>query len=56
MKRTFIALMLSFSLLISGCVAVFHGGGGGKVPPGHAKKAAGAQSAKPFAPGQQKKH
>jgi hypothetical protein len=25
------------------------------LPPGHAKKVAGSQSAKPFAPGQQKK-
>jgi len=27
----------------------------GKVPPGQAKKATGSQSAKPYAPGQQKK-
>ncbi|MFA6151903.1 MAG: hypothetical protein WC716_11325 [Chitinophagaceae bacterium] len=26
------------------------------LPPGHAKKAYGTKSAKPFAPGQQKKH
>ncbi len=27
----------------------------GKLPPGHAKKVYGTKSAKPFAPGQQKK-
>jgi hypothetical protein len=55
MKKIYIVFMLSFSILISGCAIGFSRGGSGKVPPGQAKKAAGTQSAKPFAPGQQKK-
>ena len=31
-------------------------GNSGKVPPGQAKKGTGSKSAKPFAPGQQKKN
>jgi len=37
------------------CVVATHTTPSGKVPPGQAKKMTGSQSAKPYAPGQQKK-
>jgi hypothetical protein len=42
-------------VVLSSCVVHAPPGRSSKVPPGQAKKAYGAKSAKPFAPGQQKK-
>jgi hypothetical protein len=59
-----IAYLLSLVLLLSvtSCIIVPKrvapvgtAGNSGKVPPGQAKKVSGSQSAKPHAPGQQKK-
>lgn len=59
LKTTFgIALLLSLSLTMTNCKATVHTKGTAakskKVPPGHAKKAAGAKSAKAYAPGHNK--
>ena len=42
-------------IVVFSCTYQSHPSTGG-LPPGQAKKAYGSQSAKPFAPGQQKKH
>lgn len=55
MKKTIGLMLLSTLFLVSSCVMHRTAGNSGKVPPGQAKKAYGAESAKPFAPGQQKK-
>jgi hypothetical protein len=52
MKKISILLCLSGMILLSACYTT--AGNSGKVPPGQAKKAAGAKSAKQFAPGQNK--
>jgi len=41
--------------LTTGCTTSAHVNSSGKVPPGQMKKMTGSQSAKPYAPGQQKK-
>lgn len=56
MKKIGLLLAIAGIMLASSCYTVRTAGNSGKVPPGQAKKAAGSQSAKPFAPGQQKKH
>ncbi|SFF06304.1 hypothetical protein SAMN05518672_11525 [Chitinophaga sp. CF118] len=59
MKKLYLILCISGMLLASACYVVRPvgtAGNSGKVPPGQAKKAAGAKSAKAFAPGQQKKN
>jgi len=48
------ALAFVCAVLISSCAAGV-AGNSGKVPPGQAKKITGSKSAKPYAPGQQKK-
>jgi len=53
------ALFLSFLLgviITSSCTHHHHSSNSGGLPPGQAKKVTGSQSAKPYAPGQQKKH
>jgi len=56
---TYILLTLTISLSISCTTVVVSSQGksnpSDKVPPGQQKKAAGSKSAKPYAPGQQKK-
>ncbi|MET6998930.1 hypothetical protein [Chitinophaga defluvii] len=42
-------------IFLSGCVSTHQGGNPHGMPPGQAKKVYGTKSAKPFAPGQQKK-
>ena len=50
-----VILFVAFSVI--SCVAHVHNDGGPKkMPPGQAKKMSGSQSAKAYAPGQQKKH
>ena len=56
MKNLYFALLFSIIMITSSCYSVRTAGNSGKVPPGQAKKATGSKSAKPFAPGQQKKN
>jgi hypothetical protein len=54
--RTIIAAIVVFCLfIISSCTHKTHPQTGG-LPPGQAKKVTGSKSAKPYAPGQQKKN
>jgi hypothetical protein len=62
MKRRLHFLSSLLFVVLTSCVVVpvqtktaGTAGNSGKVPPGQMKKATGSQSAKPFAPGQQKK-
>lgn len=55
MKKVKLLISLAFSLLILGSCVSVKTTGSGKVPPGQAKKITGSKSAKPYAPGQQKK-
>lgn len=51
-------IILSFLLVtavVFGSCTVYHDSQGNRIPPGQAKKMYGTKSAKPFAPGQQKK-
>jgi hypothetical protein len=56
MRRIYLALIVAGIILASSCYVPRTAGNSGKVPPGQMKKAAGTKSAKPFAPGQQKKN
>jgi len=59
MKIIHSILFLSILLGLSACsttMVMVKTNPNGKVPPGQMKKATGAQSAKSYAPGQQKKH
>ena len=56
MKKLSYVILLSGIMLMSSCYTTRTAGNSGKVPPGQAKKATGSKSAKPFAPGQQKKN
>jgi len=55
MKKTYTLLLMAVMMMTSSCYTVRTAGNSGKVPPGQIKKATGSKSAKPFAPGQQKK-
>ncbi|SFW65147.1 hypothetical protein [Chitinophaga sancti] len=53
--RTFnLILTLCAVISFSSCYTTRTAGNSGKVPPGQMKKATGAKSAKPYAPGQHK--
>jgi len=56
MKKPMIYLLgISLTMLtVSGCKMVVHVNSSGHIPPGQMKKMTGSQSAKPYAPGQQK--
>lgn len=56
MKKVSLVLTMVGIMLISACYVPRTAGNSGKVPPGQAKKMTGSKSAKPFAPGQQKKN
>lgn len=56
MKKILLVLAISNFLFFSSCYTTRTAGNSGKVPPGQAKKGTGLKSAKPFAPGQQKKN
>ncbi|RAJ10427.1 hypothetical protein LX64_00029 [Chitinophaga skermanii] len=59
MKKLLLAILaISFTTFtLSSCVHTYETrGNSGKVPPGQMKKRTGSKSAKPYAPGQQKKH
>ncbi|WP_224484340.1 hypothetical protein [Robertkochia aurantiaca] len=54
--KNFCLILILGAFMLTGCrssVAIF-GKGPGHAPPGQVKKATGAQSAKEYAPGQQK--
>ncbi|UUC46403.1 hypothetical protein [Flavobacterium cerinum] len=59
MKTATLLLAFSIALAVSGCSTTVHTTGNKNsdkpLPPGQAKKIYGTKSAKPFAPGQQKK-
>ncbi len=56
MKSIVYVIALSATMLASSCYSYRTAGNSGKVPPGQAKKGTGSKSAKPFAPGQQKRN
>lgn len=51
-KKLIIPILCIVATLFASCYAT--AGNSGKVPPGQVKKATGAKSAKPYAPGQNK--
>jgi len=55
MKRLILPGAFLLLIIASSCTYQSHPQTG-RMPPGQAKKVYGTQSAKPFAPGQQKKH
>lgn len=55
MKQSISVIALCALFFLSSCLVHRTAGNSSKVPPGQAKKAYGTKSAKPFAPGQQKK-
>ncbi|HZI53817.1 MAG TPA: quinol oxidase subunit 4 [Chitinophagaceae bacterium] len=55
MKKVIFLAFLLGSIIASSCTHHHHSNSGG-LPPGQAKKVTGSKSAKPYAPGQQKKH
>jgi hypothetical protein len=56
MKNIYLVFVLCGLIFSTGCYTARTAGNSGKVPPGQAKKGTGSKSAKPFAPGQQKKN
>lgn len=56
MKTNKIVLTLLIAVLVSSVSCTRNIYVTKRVPPGHAKKMTGSKSAKPYAPGQQKKH
>lgn len=52
--RAYLLFALAATLIFGSCT-VYHDANGHRIPPGQAKKMYGTKSAKPFAPGQQKK-
>ncbi|WP_341842421.1 hypothetical protein [Chitinophaga caseinilytica] len=54
-NRVHLLFALAGTLMFGSCVVERHSHPHG-MPPGQAKKVYGTKSAKPFAPGQQKKH
>jgi hypothetical protein len=55
MKKTITVLSFLFAAFIFSSCTYHHTHASG-LPPGQAKKVTGSKSAKPYAPGQQKKH
>lgn len=51
----YLIITLLLALFITGCRVHTSSSNSGKIPPGQAKKMSGSKSAKPYAPGQQKK-
>lgn len=54
-NRIILLFLLATAITFGSCT-VYHDSHGNRIPPGQAKKIYGTKSAKPFAPGQQKKH
>ena len=55
-KKIYLIFAVVVLMFVSACYTARTAGNSGKVPPGQAKKGTGSKSAKPFAPGQQKKN
>jgi hypothetical protein len=55
MKKIYVIFAIATIMITSSCYTTRTAGNSGKVPPGQAKKRSGTKSARPFAPGQQKK-
>jgi len=55
MRKIYTVLLMAVIMMASSCYTIKTAGNSGKVPPGQIKKATGSKSAKPYAPGQQKK-
>lgn len=55
MKKIMCFIWIAGIALLSSCATYSNGRGNNGLPPGKAKKIFGTKSAKPFAPGQQKK-
>ncbi|QEH39846.1 quinol oxidase subunit 4 [Chitinophaga sp. XS-30] len=53
-NRIILSCLLATAIVFGSCT-VYHDSQGNRIPPGQAKKMYGTKSAKPFAPGQQKK-
>jgi len=56
MKKSIFLMLLLGIIVASSCTHHYHSSNSAGLPPGQAKKVTGSQSAKPYAPGQQKKH
>ncbi|TCD07618.1 hypothetical protein EZ449_13855 [Pedobacter frigidisoli] len=56
MRNIYLVFALCGLMFSTGCYTARTAGNSGKIPPGQAKKGTGSKSAKPFAPGQQKKN
>ncbi|MBV7530611.1 hypothetical protein [Chitinophaga sp. sic0106] len=57
MKKVHVLIATVAIMLFASCYSTAPtAGNSGKVPPGQAKKMTGSKSAKPYAPGQQKKY
>ena len=56
MKKALFLFFLLGVIITSSCTHHYHDSNSAGLPPGQAKKVTGSQSAKPYAPGQQKKH
>jgi len=56
MKKIYFVLTICSMMSLMSCYTQRTAGNSGKVPPGQAKKRIGSKSAKPYAPGQQKKN
>ncbi|MDM1408236.1 hypothetical protein [Myroides sp. DF42-4-2] len=57
MKRIkHLGILALMALLLASCSVHVKSHGNNDVPPGQMKKVTGSKSAKPYAPGQQKKH
>jgi len=55
MKKAVVLLSAMFGILVLSSCTYHHHSNSGGLPPGQAKKVTGSKSAKPYAPGQQKK-
>nr|WP_294875916.1 quinol oxidase subunit 4 [uncultured Pedobacter sp.] len=56
MKKIYFVLTICSMMFLMSCYTQRTAGNSGKVPPGQEKKRTGSKSAKPYAPGQQKKN
>ena len=55
MKKAMVLLSFMFGILVLSSCTIHRQSNSGGLPPGQAKKVTGSKSAKPYAPGQQKK-
>jgi hypothetical protein len=55
MKKAMVLSSIIFGIIVLSSCTYQHRSSSGELPPGQAKKVSGSKSAKPYAPGQQKK-